>query len=1215
MFGSVRSLRSGPTVPDDDDATSSAASSKAPSVNWDTAAFDAHPSTNPSSSSGPSVTNVILHGEVQTSSNLFRKKKEYLVLTDAHLIRFKSQSKAADSFPSIAPSRTSYSRHSSAQSLSSMQDLRSNASDASDRHGWTSLRHIVAVHRLADAKSIHAIEICFLDEDLNQPSALALQFAHTDDPQHWLTSIRNAAAASRLATQPAPTASHHNTAHAARIVERDSDYDPQSFAIYKVVQRHSRSATTGSTTNNHNNRPSTDDLGKFASTVCLLVIGIHKLHLIHLPRSPGRTSSSSPSLAHADHGSYGILTLTALKVGHTDDTLHITFRLPSKRPKVLYLASAVSHEIALRLLQVENALRPEYPYRLFRFQAPRELEDTYIPRATTDDQDHCGLVTTLTAYCMAYHINPATVRYTINYTCDDAPRFELLSASDTRRRDYSPIELLAVMRSLRYNETFGSISFANICLDCLNTVHDPYGAEFLCTRTKRGTPIQAGDSDLQGSSLLVQEIRALAATSSRLRRLDFTNCINASPSEHTMLGDEDTSMVDTGCGIVEALFPLCKYQNTNVDWIVLDGIALSDADLDYLVAAAGERACRFRALEVGRCGLQDRTLGLVLDTLRLQDHTLEALNLSGNLARLSPAVFDAQISVFGFIRRLDLSNLSRTSGEESLLPADTLLTWRLEVLRLSGTTVNKATVDAIATYLRDARSDSLHELCLDNVGIVGSDAAALMEAMTRTEPRGLHLDISANRIAIDHSTLADAISRDKSPTHVSLRSTEYRDTSTLRHLFNAFRKNTSTIYLDVSRTSMPGDASEDTSKALEQMLAENVSLEELDISGEDSRLETSKFGPGLFKALEGIKVNTKLHTLRVEYQKLGLQGANVLADALKANAHLRELHCEYNAFPLSGFTDLVNALCKNTTLVFLPLMTESRVAALKMTERQVKQIRDDRPMSPQKPTPPPNKSSFGVRRGFANVRQSVSRGASNYTPSFPSFPYLNSPHLSSGRPGDASPVASSPRLSSFPAAPPLMNLSEQDVQAALRLVAESWDRQQYRLQKYLERNWCIMNNVPTPMEIDEEDFERPNFSRPLTRNNEVEDTNRDSMASFRAVLEQVKIDSTPRLEKKLEFDSGLMSTLDLHAAVDRPEVPAGPNATAGAAEVPTDYLSPLLGKGLLSKKLEHSPLSFEGSDTAEGITPPTDTTGLGLGIQNNDEHDDAQEEVLTPRPY
>lgn len=42
---------------------------------------------------------VLQHGEVQTSSSMFRRKKEYLVLTEKHLIRFKTHTKAAEAFP------------------------------------------------------------------------------------------------------------------------------------------------------------------------------------------------------------------------------------------------------------------------------------------------------------------------------------------------------------------------------------------------------------------------------------------------------------------------------------------------------------------------------------------------------------------------------------------------------------------------------------------------------------------------------------------------------------------------------------------------------------------------------------------------------------------------------------------------------------------------------------------------------------------------------------------------------------------------------------------------------------------------------------------------------------------------------------------------------------------------------------------------------------
>ena len=128
------------------------------------------------------------------------------------------------------------------------------------------------------------------------------------------------------------------------------------------------------------------------------------------------------------------------------------------------------------------------------------------------DEEHNCLDRTLGAYCVTYGINPANICYTIDYDCEDAPRFVLLPPADTRRTDYGPIGLLAIMRALRYNETFGSMSFAGISLDSLNGLHDNYGQEHVCSRTKKGTPIKLSATELGRSCLLVQEVRALAAT-------------------------------------------------------------------------------------------------------------------------------------------------------------------------------------------------------------------------------------------------------------------------------------------------------------------------------------------------------------------------------------------------------------------------------------------------------------------------------------------------------------------------------------------------------------------------------------------------------------------------------------------------------------------------------------------------------------------------------
>lgn len=378
----------------------------------------------------------------------------------------------------------------------------------------------------------------------------------------------------------------------------------------------------------------------------------------------------------------------------------------------------------------------------------------------------------------------------------------------------------------------------------------------------------------------------------------------------------------------------------------------------------------------------------------------------------------------------------------------------------------------------------------------------LMAAMAShtPEPRNLHLDISHNNIYRDHDKLCAAFIAGHSPAQVTLRAMEYRDEGILRHLLHALRQNHSTRYLDISRSSLPGDASEETSSALERLFAENDTLEELNISGEESRLETSKFGRGLNRALHGLKSNKMLKVLRVEYQKLGLVGASVLADVLKENETLREIYCANNEIPLSAFTDLVNALVKNTTLLYLPLMDEGRAMALRQTEKQVKQIRDEASLAPTSPSSPMSKAAgFGMRRGLASVKRNVSRTNMNS----PSFPSLGPSRSASSSPLSSSTPKSRVANSTIPASAPLPQLSEQDVIAALRLVAESWDRQQYRLEQYLQRNWCILQGMDVPLNVQDEDFERPS-----------------SVGSLTGVLEKVKIDSTPTVERRdLDFPS------------------------------------------------------------------------------------------------
>lgn len=295
----------------------------------------------------------------------------------------------------------------------------------------------------------------------------------------------------------------------------------------------------------------------------------------------------------------------------------------------------------------------------------------------------------------AYDLDASSICYGISTDVEDGPQFILYPPLRERRKTYSDLELLAVLRSLRWNEAFGSISFRGISLDPLMKAFDTYGSEYEPYATRQGRPIKVKSTDSK-RPLLVWELRALALCSTKLRRMGFRDSITRRKK-----GDfQNSGEEGDGCGIVEAIMPLCRRGYTNVDWFDLTGIELVESDLDWLgifssstlypyltadiasVDAAASKLAHFRGFELGRCGLTERMVSLFLAALVAHENTLEALDLSGNPARLHAPSLNTSMCYFPYLRKLNLSRVLRTSGSDPLLTTEVLLRWRLQELDL-----------------------------------------------------------------------------------------------------------------------------------------------------------------------------------------------------------------------------------------------------------------------------------------------------------------------------------------------------------------------------------------------------------------------------------------------------------------------------------------------------------------------------------------------------
>lgn len=619
--------------------------------------------------------NVLYHGEVQTTSGMFRKKKEYLVLTDSHLIRFKSQLRAAETFPAIkSAGRSGNIRHASTASIGSLHEVQSMTSHtSSENENRIPLGQIVTAYKVEDGRPFFTTEVVHLDEECHGVGSLQLMLHDPQEADLWLTSIRGAAEKARLLmTVPFPD---RIIRYLASALEDVSDYSTDHFQVFRVVRRVATPAK--------GSKNSSDDLQKLGSSVYYMVVGINRIHFVPLPEFNTKGNLTVPKSNRIIHG---IVALVDLKVVNDDDRFEVVFRTPLQPADVLELAASATQDIAISIVRSWQYLKPLWDNFNFKFQCPKRLVQICEALAPPIDEEIGCFDRTLVAYCLAYKTNPDNLQYAIDFEVEDGPEFTLWPPRYTKT--YKLTELLAVLRALRYNESFVSISFRDVDLHNLHGWIESCGVEHVEGSTRGGISLQKHFTiDTRRKSVLYQEIQALCLKSTRLRRLDFSNTLPRRRPKDTFDiegGDVDK---DPGCEIVAAILPLIQKQLTNVDWIILNGIELGETDLDFLTPALNNPDSRIRAIETAHCGLNDRSIMVMITSLARQNASIECVNLSDNPGRIQLEQFQAFLGRFTRLRKLNLSKTLWTKGETSMFLPEVIRLWQLQELILNGVQV------------------------------------------------------------------------------------------------------------------------------------------------------------------------------------------------------------------------------------------------------------------------------------------------------------------------------------------------------------------------------------------------------------------------------------------------------------------------------------------------------------------------------------------------
>lgn len=631
--------------------------------------------------------------------------------------------------------------------------------------------------------------------------------------------------------------------------------------------------------------------------------------------------------------SFGLVNLEVFRANWTihEERFVLSFREPFKPAVTLELASRYYRQIVITFMKADRFLKPCWPTTLQTMEVFRVTGLT-DPQLLIPGDNYGGLRRTLDAFLVAYHCSP--VEWEINWKTALAPEFRLLppKAGNT----YTNLQLLAVMRSLRYNGYFNSISFNGVDLtglwdktDLLGKTSIPYMNRscIALTEVELG-PVKFG-------SLLHQELHGLAFCSETVRQIDFTNCFPENSLRREM------SASGKWPAFLFPILNLLELGLTKCNRLLLSGNYLRSADVEGLIEALMTQTVEIQNLDISNCGLSDLALRDIFEVLFHQGHSLQYLDVSGNRGRLQASVLANMMQVIFDLRTLNVSGILMGDIPGPLFSFETLSRFEnLEELDLSKFKMNDATLHVLEAFLAQKplpcepqqlhRSDSrnrspvnpactIRKIALNNCSINGREAARLFRALSKHT--NAHLHISGNPLEDGIEDLCRAISSTPGPTGLHMDMVEFREESSFVALMNALSVNRNITFLSMAGTAPmpPADApcGIEVCEALEGFFAKNTTVRFLDLSGYSGKLDEGQLGKGFARGLRGLASNSTLTHLRIRNQNLH-DDVGTLGSVIRQNSALRMVDCQDNSWNLTSIQFLAKSLRLNRSVVEFP---------------------------------------------------------------------------------------------------------------------------------------------------------------------------------------------------------------------------------------------------------------------------------------------------------
>ncbi|KAI5465786.1 hypothetical protein BGZ63DRAFT_348023 [Mariannaea sp. PMI_226] len=841
-----------------------------------------------------SAMEIIQHGPLKADISLLKARSEYLVLTNECLVRFGSLDAAKSSFPQLgqpANKRTNAANHSG------------NKPTAADLRVEMPLRNILAAFNEEGSSPRFGIEVWWASHwPKLSYCKTQLFFSLPHDRDRWLAEIQHAC---RMNLRKSPGHSlitdnlRTRIYHIVETCEPGASQQENKISIFPVAKRVIGMPQKSLSLD--------ESLHPVDGPSYYVVLGPCMCYFLEVLKADVGVSAAD---LRVKVQSFGTVTITRFKasVASQEQRFVMSFRIPFGRETRLELASIHYRRVIETMTKLDRELKPMWPQHLQ--QDIFDVKGLPPPLQLTSGNDLGGLKRSLHAYCAAFHTQ--VPRWNIEWDAQSQATFRLLPSRST---PYSPLQLLAVFRALRYNSYFKALSFRDVDLTSLIGKHDysQYG-DAIVFNSLNGRRLSEEHYDLLVQApVLVLEIHALLFSSESIRSIDLRNVLG--PRAAASLPGRPKADPDYARKLTSEIFRpiswLLRYEACRCHSISLSGNLLLQSDVEDLANLLVLDYTYLKKLEVARCGMGDVGLTKFWTAISGQFSNLETLDTSDNQGTVKFEVLLNSLRELRAIKSLRIAGNTRLPPGVAMFDNEILGIWTLEELDLSNIALNDATVNQLAHYLRLPNSNDMQVLRLNNCGLTSRQVAHLFWEMGQARKITVH--INGNRLDEGIDDLCEAISCGFGPWSLFIRMVEFNLETSYIKLLEALTANTTIQCLSLAGTTTIDSFSEEASGAVSNFFSKNDTVRFLDFSGFDAKLDDGHLGQDFSRALIGLRSNTRIQHLRVRSQMLNVNIGD-LAEAISSNKTLHTLDCEGNGFNLSNFRHLVKHLADNTTI-------------------------------------------------------------------------------------------------------------------------------------------------------------------------------------------------------------------------------------------------------------------------------------------------------------